>query len=111
MVTLWVLATLAHAVMDQKPLTLTVRPLISFAPTNLEIRVRVRPELSDRYISVRTDSGAFSRRSEWEITSDQPLYVVRWTDLPAGEYVIYATMGSGNTVRAADRVSVIVRGL
>ncbi len=112
MVTMWVLATLTHLVITgPKPLQLTVRPLISFAPVNLEIRVRVHAEEADRWISVRTDSGEFSRRSDWTIEPDRVLYSFWWRDLPKGEYVVVATVGHGDVVRASDRVSITVQGM
>ena len=110
-VTLWFLAMLAHAVVnDPKPITLRVSPLISFAPTNLEISVRVRAGANDRWVSVQADSGEFSRRSDWTIEGDRVLYSFTWRDVPAGEYLVVAAIGSTD-VRATDRVSVIVRGL
>lgn len=106
-----ILAVLAHAVVnDPKPIQLTVRPMIAFAPTDLQIRVRVHPGDDDRWISVQADSGEFSRRSDWTIEGDRPLYSFWWKDIPAGEYEVTAIIG-GTTVHASDRVTVIVRGL
>lgn len=106
-----ILAVLAHAVInDPKPIQLTVRPLITFAPADLQIRVRVHPGEEDRWISVQADSGEFSRRSEWTIEGDRPLYSFFWKDVPAGEYIVVASIG-GTGLRASDRATVIVRGL
>jgi hypothetical protein len=106
-VTFAILATLAHAVFnDPKPILLTVRPQIAFAPTDLQISVRVHPGESDRWISVQADSGEFSRRSDWTIEGDRVLYSFVWKDIPAGDYTIVASLGG----RAFDRASVIVQG-
>lgn len=110
-VALSVLAGLAHLVVtDPKPLHLTVRPLISFAPTNVEIKVRVHADTEDRWISVQADSGEFARRSDWTIEGDRVLYVVSWRDLPAGEYDITASIGHGDQIRAQDRAHIVVNG-
>jgi hypothetical protein len=110
-VTIGILTFLAHAAAtDPKPIKISVSPMISFAPTRLEIRVRVHPGEDDRWVSVQTDNGEFSRRSDWTIEGDRPLYSFAWRDVPAGDYTIVASIG-GARLHASDTVSVIVRGL
>lgn len=111
-VTLTILTALAHLVAhDPKPIQLTVRPMVAFAPTDVQIKVRVHPEPDDRWIVVQTDSGEFARSSYWSIEGDRPLYSFWWTSVPAGSYEIVALLGHGSTVRASDRVSILVQGM
>lgn len=111
LVTVAVLAMLAHAaVTDAHAVKLTIRPLVSFAPSQLAIQVRVQPEADDRWISVWTDSGDFSRLSAFTIEPDRHLYVVTWPRVPAGEFVVQAAIGHGDITRASDRQQVTVQG-
>jgi hypothetical protein len=108
----YVLAFLGHAVLTEpKPIALKVRPLIAFAPTDVFLQVRVVPSGDDRWISVVMDSGEFSRRSDWTIEGDRPLYSFWWKDVPAGDYEIVARIGHGDTITASDRLTIKVQGM
>lgn len=110
-VTVAMVLLLAHAVAnDPKPLQLTVRPLVSFAPANLAIQVRIQPDDSDRWISVGMDNGEFRRGSGFTIEPDRMLYLVSWRDVPPGEYLIIAAVGHQDQTRASASARVIVSG-
>lgn len=111
LVTVAVLALLAHAaVTDARAIRLTIRPLVSFAPSTWAIQVRVHPESSDRWISVWTDNGDFSRLSAFTIEGDRTVYSVDWRSVPEGTYVVQAAIGHGDVTRAQDRQQVTVQG-
>lgn len=102
---------LVHAVAnDPKPLRVTVRPAVSFAPADLQIQVRVQPDEADRWISVGMDNGEYRRTSGFTIEPDRKLYTVSWTGIPAGEYLILAAIGHGDQTRATDAARVTVAG-
>lgn len=106
-----VVLLLAHAVAnDPKPLQLTVRPQASFAPANLAIQVRIQPDESDRWISVGMDNGDFRRGSGFTIEPDRKLYMVSWQGVPAGEYLIIASVGHQDQTRASASARIVVSG-
>jgi hypothetical protein len=110
-VTMWVLYYLLSVVSAApRPIEINVSPRLAFAPANLSIQVRVHPDPSDRYITVRTDGGDFARSSSWSIEPDRVLYRVNWTAVPAGEYDIQALIGHGEIISGSDRVSVQLMG-
>jgi hypothetical protein len=47
-----------------EPLTIAVSPSVSFAPANLNVRVRVVPDAQNRTLEVIADSGEFYRSSQ-----------------------------------------------
>lgn len=106
-----ILMFLLHAaVVDMKPLSVTVRPAVSFAPARLAIQVRLQPDESDRWISVGMDNGDYRRTSGFTIESDRKLYMISWDSVPAGEYVILAAVGQGSQTRATASAHVVVSG-
>lgn len=110
-VTFSVLAVLAHvAIADARAIRLTVTPQVSFAPSRWAIQVRVHPVPEDRWISVQTDNGEFSRMSAFTIEGDRLLYTVDWRSIPQGDYTVIAAIGHGDTVRADDRLHATVSG-
>jgi hypothetical protein len=111
LVTVFVLMALLHAaVHDPKPLEVTVRPTVSFAPARLAIQVRLQPDDSDRWINVAMDNGDYRRTSGVTIEPDRKLYLVSWPGVPAGEYVIVAAVGQGSQTRATASAHVVVSG-
>ena len=48
---------------DPKPLILTVRPMIAFAPSDVRVEIRLRPNAANRQLRVAADSGLFRRDS------------------------------------------------
>lgn len=112
LVTMFVLMWLLHvAVAEVKPLQLKVTPAVSFAPTRLQIQVRLQPDAADRWISVGMDNGEYRRTSGFTIEPDRKLYTVSWSSVPAGEYVVRAAVGQGTQTRATDSARVIVSGM
>lgn len=111
LVTVAVVLFLAHLVAnDPKPLQLTVRPQVSFAPAQLAIQVRLQPDDSDRWISVGMDNGEYRRGSGFTIEPDRKLYLVSWRGIPPGEYLIIAAVGHQDQTRASASTRVIVSG-
>ncbi len=111
LVVVTVLVLLAHAAIeDRRAIRVTMTPLVSFAPSRFAIQVRVHPVLEDRWISVWADSGDFSRVSGFSIEGDRVLYTVDWPGIPAGEYLIIASIGHGDVTRAQDRLTARVQG-
>lgn len=103
------LAILGHAAVVDRAIKLKVSPQISFAPSRLQVQVRVHPMDEDRWIRVELDGENFYRASEFTV-SDHPLYSWPIPDVPAGAYDVVAAIGHANQVRASDRTTVIVQG-
>lgn len=111
LITVFVIMTLLHAaVNDPKPITVTVRPSVSFAPARLAIQIRLQPDDSDRWISVGMDNGDYRRTSGFTIEPDRKLYLISWPDVPAGKYIILAAVGQGSQTRATASAHVVVSG-
>lgn len=101
------LLLLAHITIGAKPVELMVTPRLSIAPhQTLQIRVRVQPLATDRWLTVQMDDGDYRRESTWEPDVNRKLYSFEWRDVPAGAYDIVAAIGAGASPRASDRVSV-----
>lgn len=110
--TVFALCTLTHAAIHDpkpRPIHVIVTPAISFAPTTLTVRVRVQPIPDDRWIMVVLDGEDFYRRSDFTIEGDRALYSWDWKDVPAGDYIVSAAIGSAQA-RSSDRAQVLVQG-
>ena len=55
-----VMLTAGFAVNAGERLTIAVSPLQSFAPTNLRVRIQVKPDVNNRGVEVAADSGRCS---------------------------------------------------
>jgi hypothetical protein len=111
LVSMTMIMWLLHAaVNDPKPLRLTVKPAVSFAPARLEIQVRLQPDDTDRWISVGMDNGEYRRTSGFTIEPDRVLYTVSWRDVPPGTYDVLAAVGHAELTRASDRARVLISG-
>lgn len=93
-----------------KPVTMTVRPMMAMAPTNLHIELRVPRDPENRVLSVSTDGPEFVRSSAWEVQglAAPYLFVVDWFALPAGEYPIEADLWSATALRYRTTTTVQV---
>lgn len=111
--TVAVLAWLTFAVANgPPPISLRVSPPhFAHAPAYVTVQVRLRPQQSDRLIIVTADGPQFYRRSEWSVDGEfaprlyQP---IAYRDIPAGLYVISATVGTAHRIRARARAELTV---
>jgi len=95
------------------PLTMTVSPVQSFAPTNLTIRVHVEPDADNRTLEVVAESGEYYRSSRIQLDGiDTPRTIsLEMRNLPGGDYdVRSALINSSGRERAAVRAQVRVLG-
>ena len=95
------------------PLTMTVSPVQSFAPTNLTIRVHVEPDADNRTLEVVAESGEYYRSSRIQLDGvDTPRTIsLEMRNLPGGDYdVRSALINSTGRERAAVRAQVRVLG-
>jgi hypothetical protein len=93
------------------PLTMTVSPVQSFAPTNLTIRVRVEPDADNRALEVVAESGEYYRSSLIQLDgADAPLTTsLEIRNLPGGSYDVRCVLfNAAGRERAAVRTQVIV---
>lgn len=110
------LATIFHAWVSEakpSPLTLTVSPLIGFAPLDLVILLRLQPAPEDRSLRVVFESSEYFRSSDWSLPgADSPrLFRVEWKRVGAGEADVHALVWTATrTVRASASQHVIVAG-
>ena len=95
--TVLVLMALLHfAAVEVAPLELYVRPKIAFAPSDVNVQIRLQPNRANREVRISTDSGSFARASQWTVDDEhaQRLYSVWWRDLPSGQYRVIAEVAS-----------------
>jgi hypothetical protein len=94
------------------PVTLKVSPLVSFAPTTIVIRTRIKADVANRALEIAAESDDFYRSSVVGLDgADAPTSnVFQFRDLPGGEYEVTATLygqdGSARSV-ATQMVNVI----
>lgn len=111
LMTVAVLMFLLHAaVANVRPLTVTVRPQVSFAPAQIAIQIRLQPDPDDRWVNVVMDNGEYRRSSGFTIEPDRKLYLVSWPGVPTGDYVVVAAVGHAAVTRASDSARVVVNG-
>lgn len=72
------------------PLTMTVTPAHSFAPANLEVRVRIEPNAGNRTLAICADSVDFYRSSGIQLDGERAPRIIslRFRSLPGGTYVV-----------------------
>jgi hypothetical protein len=70
------------------PLSMTVSPAQSFAPTTLTIRVHVEPDPANRVLEVIAESGEYYRSSQMPIDGADASHTVSFElrDVPGGDY-------------------------
>ena len=80
---------------SDRPIAVTVRPRMAFAPADLSILIRLKPAASDRTVRVWTDGLGYARSSAWTIEGEQSpkVYTVDWWKVyPADEYDVIASV-------------------
>jgi hypothetical protein len=93
------------------PLTMTVSPVQSFAPTNLTIRIRVAPDADNRALEVVAESGEYYRSSHIQLDgADAPrTTALEIRSVPGGSYDVRCVLfTAAGRERAAVRTQVIV---
>jgi len=114
LITCLVLLTLFHAAVNDakdRPLTISVRPRIAFAPADLTIFIRLIPQSSDRTVRVWTDGLNYSRSSEWTIEGEQApkAFTVDWRRVfPGDDYDIVASVSDSLHVIRASAVQRVI---
>ena len=101
----------AVSVTATNPLTMTVSPARSFAPTTLTIRVQVEPDADNRELEVVAESSAYYRSSRLPLEgAGAPRTTsLEIKNLPGGNYEVRGALidGAGRR-RAAVRMEVVV---
>jgi hypothetical protein len=105
------LVTLALPLDASESLTMRVSPRMSFAPTNLSVRVHIQPDASNRMLEIVADSSEFYRSSQLQLEGDQAprTIVVEFRGVPCGAYEVYGvlTTSSGRRVVVRQQANVI----
>ncbi len=105
------LSSSAMSIIAATPLTMTVSPVQSFAPTTVTVRVQVEPDADNRELEVVAESIAYFRSSRvpLEGASAPRTTSVEIRNLPAGNYEVESVLiDSGGRRRAAVRTQVVV---
>jgi hypothetical protein len=95
-----------------EPLAIAVSPVLSIAPANVVVRVRIAPDAANRTLEVVTESDTYYRRSRVELDGHEAPRMVplELRDLPHGEYEVRATLiDSAGRPRALAHRLVVVR--
>ena len=101
----------AVSVTATNPLTMTVSPAHSFAPTTLTIRLQVEPDADNRELEVVAESGAYYRSSRLPLEgAGAPRTTsLEIRNLPCGNYEVRGVLiDSAGRRRAAVRTEVVV---
>ena len=94
-----------------EPLSMTVSPAQSFAPTNLAIRLHVEAHAANRALEVVAESGAYYRSSRIQLEGAEAPRTIwfEFRNVPGGDYDVRGVLISGGGhERAAVRRHVIV---
>jgi hypothetical protein len=91
-------------------LMLRVTPNVSSAPSNVIVMATVAKNTDNRWLRIEADSGSFYRSSEIQLDGDQAPTVtqIRLSNLPSGEYVVSAVLGTSRGDETTVRRTVIV---
>jgi hypothetical protein len=111
MVAAALLLSSAALLLAANPLTMTVSPVQSFAPTNITIRVRVEPDADNRALEVVAESGEYYRSSLVQLDgADAPRTTsLELRNVPGGSYDVRCVLfNAAGRQRAAVRAQVIV---
>jgi hypothetical protein len=73
---------------------ITVSPTLSFAPSQMRVRVRLEPNADNRLLAIIADSADFYRRSEVQLDGDDAPAVIEigFPEVPGGDYDISAVL-------------------
>jgi len=101
----------AASVTASNPLTMTVSPTHSFAPTTLTIRLQVEPDADNRELEIVAESSAYYRSSRLPLdgASAPRTTSLEIRNLPGGNYEVRGVLiDSAGRRRAAVRTEVVV---
>jgi len=101
----------AVSVTATNPLTITVSPAQSFAPTSLTVRVQVEPDADNRELEVVAESSAYYRSSRLPLegVSAPRTTSLEIRNLPGGNYEVRGVLiDSAGHRRAAVRTEVVI---
>jgi hypothetical protein len=94
-----------------EPLTVSVSPALSQAPSTVRIQVRVDPRPENRILAVVADSGDYYRSSTIELDAEHspPTVVISYPNLPGGDYEVVCVLidNAGHKKIARANVKVI----
>jgi hypothetical protein len=96
---------------DRGIANIRVTPATSLEPANVAVEVAVERHADNRLLTVVVDSGKFYWSSERQLEGQDGPYLSVFTcrELPAGEYVVHASVVAANgRVRATARNRIIV---
>ena len=94
-----------------EPISMTVSPLQSMAPTDLSIRLRVENIPDARLLRVIADSGTYLRSSEIQLSVNHPrTTLVEFKEVPGGNYDVLGVLtdGSGREIGRVQQRAVVV---
>jgi hypothetical protein len=102
----WLMLAAATRADVGERLTMAVSPAQSFAPTNLTIRVHVKPDAENRALEIVAESGDYYRSSRIQLDGNEAsrTFVVELRSLPGGDYEV-----RGSLVDASGRARGLVR--
>lgn len=112
---LWVLLplllTTPHEA-EPAALTLQVMPTVSMSPANVRVTATVERHEDNRRLTVTANSPSFYRSSSMSLNGAQAArtYTRVFTGLPAGQYVIEATIERSDGQAVHQRIDVVVAG-
>src|SRR5262245_46758065 len=92
-------------------LKLTVDPTVAVSPTDVRIKARVAPNAENRLLEVVAESSNFFRSSEQPLNGASAPRVtsIVFHHLPAGDYLVTATLKAGNkTIAVVKRFLSVV---
>ena len=74
--------------------TIAVSPTYSFAPSRMNVRVRLVPNTDNRVLAIVAESDDFYRRSELQLDGDESpaTFEMAIPEVPGGEYDVSAVL-------------------
>jgi hypothetical protein len=93
----------------KQPVSIHVNPAIGIAPADVNIRIAVEPDASNRGLKIVADSDSFFRSSLIQLEGDRAAVttMIQLHGLPGGEYAVTAVLiGADGQQRATARAQV-----
>ena len=97
----------------KEPVSIHVNPKVGIAPADVNIRITVEPDASNRGLQIVTDSDSFFRSSLIQLEGDRAAVTttIQLHGLPGGEYAMTAVLiGANGQQRAIARTRVDIVG-
>jgi hypothetical protein len=97
----------------KEPVSIRVNPTVGVAPADLNIRISVEPDASNRALAIVADSDSFFRSSLVQLDgAHAPVTtMIQLHGLPGGEYAVSAVvMGANGQQRAMARAQINIVG-